>query len=26
VCVRVTLNNDPLQNSADCVPFTYFDE
>ena len=26
VCLRVTLNDDPMQHSDDCVPFTYFDE
>jgi len=25
VCVRVTLNDDPMQHSNDCVPYTYFD-
>lgn len=26
VCVRVTLNDDPHQNSGGCVQYTYFDE
>jgi len=26
VCVRVTLNDDPMQTSNECVQFTYYDE
>lgn len=26
VCVRVTLNDDPMQHTGDCVQYTYYDE
>jgi hypothetical protein len=26
VCLRVTLNDDPMQHSNDCIEFTYYDE